>query len=209
MSACAAALVIAITALAAPSARAGQTVGLGRSAYTEQGQAAATSPIPTRAALALAREILRAWQITKGGGALVAVLSSGVVPVNGLSGKVIQGPDYAPVRHPVKLDGTVLASLIAASGPTSASPTRALGVAPAARILSERIVEYESAGARQYQEAGTWEQIESEAIRYAVNHGADVIVLRESGTVETPGLAAAVSYAVAHRVVVITGGTYF
>jgi hypothetical protein len=210
MSACAAGLMMTASALAAPPARAGQTLQPSRAAYPEQqGTVTTTSPVPPGAALTLAKEILRAWQITKGGGALVAVLSSGVVPVGGLSGKVLQGPDYAPVRHPVKLDGTVLASLIAANGPTSASPTRAVGGAPASRILSERIVDYESADARQYQQAGTWEQIESEAIRYAVNHGADVIAIRESGTVETPGLAAAVSYAVAHRVVVITGGTYF
>lgn len=199
-----------VGALAGPSARAAQTLGLGRSGHTEQlGQAATTSPIPRHAALALAREFVRAWQITKGGGALVAVLSSGVVPAGGLSGKVIQGPDYAPVRNPVKLEGTVIASLIAASGPTSASPTRAAGAAPAARILSERIVEYHSAGARRYEQSGTQQQIGSEAIRYAVNHGADVIVVAQSGTLETPDLAAAVSYAVAHRVVIITGGSYF
>jgi len=210
IAACAAILLLPAGANTAPDARADQPTGAEQAIGAEHvGPTATAGRIPPGAGLALLRELEHAWHITKGGGVLVAVLSTGVAPVGGLSGKVIKGPNYAPVPNPVLIDGTVLASLIAASGPTSTNPTRTVGGAPAARILSERIVAYGSgAAARKYQEAGRWQSIEAKAIRYAVNHGARVIVVFESGGGPTTGLTTAVAYAVAKKAVIITGGSY-
>ena len=69
------------------------------------------------AAKRLAGDIRRAWQTTRGKGSTVAVLSSGVDPrVRTLSGHVSRGPDYFRGRSK-RLEGTLLASIIAGSGP--------------------------------------------------------------------------------------------
>jgi hypothetical protein len=205
------ALAISVTGLAcllaggaaAPAASAAPAAPLARA-----GTAALTHHrvgLPAGAGKALLHELQSAWQISKGGGVIIAVLSTGVESVNGLSGKLINGPDYAKVANPVLTDGTVLASIIAGSGPTFTGPSGSIGRAPAARILSVRIVAYGSgASGRKYQASGTWEDLEAKAIRYAVRHGAKVIVTQESGTEATQSLASAVAYAVARNVVIVT-----
>lgn len=163
--------------------------------------------VPTSAAARLAGELRSAWQITRGEGATVAVLSTPVDPVAGLAGKLIQGPDYAPLAGAPAIEGTVLASLIAGSGPTAANPTGTVGRAPGARILAETIADYRAGpGSRRYQADGTWQSIEARAIRYAVNHGADVIVPDERGDSDTKALASAVAYAESKNVVVVGNG---
>ena len=166
--------------------------------------------LPATAKARLLSEMKAAWQITKGGGVTVAVLSTGVVPVTGLTGKLTRGPDYARVANPVYIDGTVLASLIAGAGPSGTDPFGAIGRAPGARVLSIRIVAYGSGAAgRKYQEGGTWQEIEAKAIRYAADHGAKVIVIFESGTGSAPlDLASAVAYALSKNAVIVTAGFY-
>jgi hypothetical protein len=167
----------------------------------------ARSGIPASARLRLLHEVLSAWQITKGEGVTIAILSTRVDRVTGLAGKLTVGPDYAPLRGAPAIDGTVLASLIAGSGPTNKNPFGSGGFAPASRILAETIVDY-GAGKRgaSYQQDGTWQQIEANAIRYAVNHGASVIVTFEGGTTEEPELDSAVAYAISKKVVVLGTG---
>jgi hypothetical protein len=167
--------------------------------------------IPPGAGAQLSRELASAWQISKGSGVTVAILDTGVASVNGLSGRVITGPNYAPVANPMLTDGTVLASLIAGGGSSARTPHGAIGRAPAAKILSIRIVAYGSGAqaALKYQANGVWQQIEAEAIRYAADHGAQVIVCAESGPSSTPGLAAAVAYAISKNAVVITADYAF
>lgn len=162
------------------------------------------SAIPASAKNRLLHEMLSAWHITRGQGVTIAVLSTPVDAVSGLSGKLTTGPDYAPLAGASAIEGTVLASLIAASGPTTADPFGTIGRAPGARILAETIVDYGSGPkARKYQADQTWQNIEARAIRYAVSHGAKVIALFEAGYVDTPDLDSAVAYAISRNVVVL------
>jgi hypothetical protein len=191
-----------LTALAAL----GATPGVSPSAAGPGG-----TGIPAGAGAHLSSELASAWQVTKGKGVVVAILDTGVASVSGLSGRVTAGPDYAPVASPVLTDGTVLASLIAGAKAGARTPNDATGRAPAARILSIRIVAYgsDSQAALAYQKDGMWQPIEAEAIRYAADHGAGVIVCAESGSPDSPGLASAVAHAISKNAVVITADFAF
>jgi hypothetical protein len=158
---------------------------------------------PAQAKSRLAAEMRQAWHVTRGKGVTIALLSTAVDSVTGLTGKLTVGPDYAPLAGASATDGTVLASLIAGSGSAGTSPFGSIGRAPAARIVVERIVDYNSRGGARYQKAGTWQVILAKGIRYAVNHGADVIVTFESGGADSAGLESAVEYAVSRNVVVL------
>src|SRR5262249_14197217 len=54
-----------------------------------------------------------------------------------------------------------------------------------------------------YQRNGGWQPIEAQAIRYAADHGAKVIVCAESGSPSSPGLSSAVAYAISKGAVVV------
>ena len=171
---------------------------------------AASVPMPARptkfpvsAKSRLVQEMRQAWRITRGRGVTVAVLSTAIDAVSVLSGKLTIGPDYAPLAGAPTTDATVLASLIAGSGPAGTSPLGSIGRAPDARILAERIVDYGSRGGSRYQEAGTWQAIMAKAIRYAVSHGAEVIVTFEAGTADSATLESAIAYAISRNVVVL------
>jgi len=176
-----------------------------RQAATRPGRAGPAT-FPASAKSRLAAEMRQAWQISRGRGVTVAVLSTAVDSVSGLTGKLTIGPDYAPLAGASAVDGTVLASLIAGSGTTGqggTSPFGSIGRAPDARILAEQIVDYNSRGASKYQKAGVWQGIMANAIRYAVNHGAGVIVTFEAGPTDSAALQSAVSYAISRNVVVL------
>lgn len=180
------------------------------SAVPPHPRSASRSAIPASAIGLLLREMLSAWHITRGEGVTVAVLSTPVDPVSGLSGKLTIGPDYAPLAGASAIDGTVLASLIAGSGPTTANVFGTIGRAPGARILAETIVDYGSGPkARKYQADQTWQNIEAKAIRYAVSHGAKIIAPFETGYIDTPELDSAVAYAISRNVVVLGMGFVF
>ena len=149
----------------------------------------------------------QAWQITRGQGVTVALLSTAVDPVTGLAGKVIKGPDYAPLAGASTVDGTILASMIAGSGPTGTDPFGTIGRAPGAKILAVKIADFDSHGGNKYLADGTWQAILARAIRYAVNHGAKVIANFPGGSDSTPALDAAVQYAISKNVVVVGGAT--
>lgn len=165
--------------------------------------------LPSPAARQLVHEMLSAWQITKGEGVTVAVLSTRVDPVSGLSGKLVQGPDYAPLAGAPATDGTALASMIAASGPSTRNPFGTMGLAPGARILAVPIVAWGSHGNSKYENNGTWQNLEAKGIHYAAAHGAQVIVADEAGYGDTPALDSAVAYAVARNAVVVGTDTAF
>jgi hypothetical protein len=165
---------------------------------------AAVAHFPATAKAQLSRELSQAWQITRGQGVTIAVLSTAVDAVTGLAGKLTQGPDYAPLAGAPAIDGTVLASLIAGSGPTGTDPFGTIGRAPGAKILAEQMVDYEvGQRGQRYQQEGTWQSLEARAIRFAVNHGAGVIVTFEGGPDATPALDSAVAYAVSKNVIVL------
>jgi hypothetical protein len=168
--------------------------------------------LPASAKDRITSGMLKAWQITKGDGVIVAVLSTHVDSVTGLSGKLITGPVYAPEASAPAVVGTVLSSVIAGSGPTSSDAFGTVGRAPAARILALQIVDYGGGhAAEKYQRFGTWDVLEAKAIRYAARHGAKVIVIDESGY-ETlgetyPRLASAVAYALSRNVIIVGDGS--
>jgi hypothetical protein len=169
--------------------------------------AAAAPHFPAGAGRKVAQELEQAWQITRGQGVTVALLSTAVDPVTGLAGKVTKGPDYAPLAGASTTDGTLLASLIAGSGPTGTNAFGTIGRAPGAKILALKIADFDSHGGNKYLADGTWQAIMARAIRYAVNHGAKVIANFPGGTDSTPALDSAVEYAISKNVVVLGGAT--
>ncbi len=124
-----------------------------------------------------------AWSVTRGAGATVAVIDSGVNPdVSDLTGSVITGPDYTGVKtSPASRDwgvhGTWMASLIAGHGHDEGL-SGVIGVAPEARILSIRVIpdRADPHYSKYEREPETViQQSLADGIRYAVAHGARVI----------------------------------
>ena len=115
-----------------------------------------------------------AWDVTRGGGVTVAVIDTGVdggVPE--LSGAVVDGTDVSGLgtangQTPIgqsSSHGTLVASVLAGRG--TGEGNGVIGVAPEASLLSVSVAL--GPGARDSDE-----QI-ADAVRWAVDHGADVI----------------------------------
>jgi hypothetical protein len=197
--------IAALTALSLGiAAAAGTAAPVASASPASHASAAARRPhFPAGAGRKVALELEQAWQITRGQGVTIAVLGTAVDPVTGLAGKVTKGPNYAPMAGASALDGTLMASLIAGSGPTGTNAFGTIGRAPGARILAEQVADLDSHGGGKYLAEGTWQDIMARAIRYAVNHGASVIVTLTGGTDSTSALDAAVQYAISKNVVVL------
>ena len=165
---------------------------------------AAGPGIPASAKNQLASEITAAWQLTNGHGVTVAVLATPADHISELAGKLTIGPNYAPLPGASAVEGTLLASMIAGSGATTANAFGTVGRAPGARILSESVFNPTSHSPREkhYESDGIWQGIVAKAIRYAVDHGASVIVVAEPGG-NTSDLDGAVAYAISKNAVVI------
>lgn len=138
-----------------------------------------------------------AWRLTQGAGVTVAVVDSGVDANPQFGDRVTVGPDLAGATAgdvPPGADcvghGTSVASIIAAA--PQASVTFA-GVAPQASILSIKITNSDNFPG----------QVTAQAIRDAVNLGANVINLSLATNVSTPALLAAAQFAQARNVVVV------
>ncbi len=153
----------------------------------------------------LIRDTANAWKITQGSGVTVAVLSSGVDPnAIGLAGKVVTGHDHVDLPYPAPLDGTLIASAIASSGPTSASPVGPIGRAPRAKILSIRIYPDSTVpGAAAWYKTADWDTLLASAIREAARRGAQVIYADGFAPGSSAGLEQAVQYAISKNAVVI------
>jgi type VII secretion-associated serine protease mycosin len=149
-----------------------------------------------------------AWQESTGAGVTVAVLDSGVDANHvDLKGQVLPGADFVdgttdgrkdPVGH-----GTTVAALIAGRSDDSSGVE---GVAPGAKILPVRVLDTQN----KYRDATNV----AKALRWAVDHGADVVNMSLGGGVRSPALADAINYAYRRGVVVVactgnqlTGGT--
>jgi membrane-anchored mycosin MYCP len=184
-------------ALAAPAASAESMTGT-RPVY------AAPSGAWTR----FTSDLSGAQGLATGQGVTVALLSTGAdTSVPGLSGKVTEGPDYIykPRGSLVHDVGTLTASLIVGS------PGAATGIAPDSKILAVRITpdgnEPGAAGffdAQDYDD--TQQPIEAKAIRYAVDHGAQVIQISSEtwgGAGVHAELWSAISYALRKNVVIV------
>lgn len=123
-----------------------------------------------------------AWRISKGQGVLVAVLDTGVDDRHpDLRGAVVNGPDLTGSTRPRQRwghHGTAMASLIAGRGHDGRHGV--LGVAPAARVLSIRVTLENDDPLRGKQSAAGRDAL-AKGIRYAVDHGADIISMSLGG----------------------------
>ncbi|ACU74346.1 peptidase S8 and S53 subtilisin kexin sedolisin [Catenulispora acidiphila DSM 44928] len=158
----------------------------------------------------------QAWKTTKGAGVTVAVLDTGVVGSRAdLTGQVTTGPDLVggsgkPGDPDWGVHGTGMASVIAGHGHGPGGSQGVMGVAPAAKILSVRVIRDDESPDTGLQQASHTPI--SQGIRYAVDHGAQVISMSLGGTVsgadsDSTNEADAVRYAIAHGVsVVVSAG---
>jgi subtilisin family serine protease len=125
-----------------------------------------------------------AWALTKGQGVTVAVIDSGVNPsVSDLAGSVRTGPDLSGVQTPSSdpawgVHGTWMASLIAGHGHAGGGSSGILGVAPAAKVLSIRVVtDQGDPGFLRYERepSARVQRALAKAILYATAHHVSVI----------------------------------
>jgi subtilisin family serine protease len=152
-----------------------------------------------------------AWSVTRGEGATVAVIDSGVNPdVSDLAGSVITGPDLTGVRTPPGnpnwgVHGTWMASLIAGHGHAGGG-SGIVGVAPASKVLSIRVVtDRHDPGysAYEHESDGRVQAALAQAITYAIKHRADVISMSLGYGEPSTVVRAALQDALDHGVVVV------
>jgi type VII secretion-associated serine protease mycosin len=154
--------------------------------------------------------VQKAWPVTRGKGVTVAVLDTGVDgSAPDLAGSVTTGPDETagvdPAGyHPPRLHGTYIASLIAGHGSGAGRRSGVIGVAPAAAILSVRVIlDDGEPGFGEFAAESANDDAIGTGIRYAVRHGARVINMSLGSTAPTKGLRMALAYAAAHGVTVV------
>ncbi|WP_198042293.1 S8 family serine peptidase [Kitasatospora azatica] len=146
----------------------------------------------------------KVWPISQGDGVTVAVMDTGVLADHqDLSGQVLSGADFTGDGTNGTKDqlghGTGMASLIAGHG--HGDQAGVMGLAPRARILPLRV------GLRDADVVAAGPDLKfSEAMHYAVDHGAKVVSMSFAGALRTDRDArAAVDYAVSHDVVLVAG----
>ncbi|MFF5176665.1 type VII secretion-associated serine protease mycosin [Micromonospora sp. NPDC000316] len=142
--------------------------------------------------------------LTSGDGVTVAVVDSGVDRVHAqLAGRVLAGTDLLDPGGDGGRDcaghGTGVASIIAA---TSRPGIAFHGLAPGARILPVRVSEQQVVQGRESGRTVSADEF-ARAIRWAVDHDADVVNLSVVLYVDDPQVRSAVRYAVDRDVVLV------
>jgi type VII secretion-associated serine protease mycosin len=137
------------------------------------------------------------WQHTTGKGVVVAVVDTGVDGSQpDLKGQILPGKDATKTGGDPQQDleghGTAMASLIAGKGHGSGGSEGMKGLAPGVKIMPIRVEHH--AGDSGFSFAA--------GVRYAVDHGADVINISE-GTSMDSSEKESIEYAVTHNVVVV------
>ncbi|AZM63244.1 type VII secretion-associated serine protease mycosin [Streptomyces sp. WAC 01438] len=153
-----------------------------------------------------------AWRTTKGEGVTVAVLDTGVEADHpDLDGNVLTGEDLvgfgaregdrAWARH-----GTAMAGIIAGHGHGPGNTDGVMGIAPEAKILPVRVI-LEDGDPSRAKARKTRGNALAEGIRWAADHGADVINLSlgddSASAHPEPGEDEAIQYALGKGVVVV------
>lgn len=147
-------------------------------------------------------DFVAAQRINPGRSIKIAVLADGVASgVTGLKGKVEKGKDLVGTPRPKRVSGTLLASIM--TGRTPGAPIG--GLAPATTILPVRIfADTDEPGGRTWRETAQWGDVMAKGIRYAVDHGADVIAVEAYVTGDgTAEVSAAIAYAQTKKAVIV------
>ncbi|MDI3386851.1 type VII secretion-associated serine protease mycosin [Streptomyces sp. B-S-A8] len=153
-----------------------------------------------------------AWQSTRGAGVTVAVLDTGVddqhpdLADNVLPGKDMIGFGAGRGDRPWARHGTAMAGIIAGHGHGSGNDEGVLGIAPEAKILPVRVI-LEDGDKSRKKARSTRSGALAEGIRWATDHGADVINMSLGDDSESAHADAtedaAVQYALKKGVVVV------
>nr|WP_306933748.1 type VII secretion-associated serine protease mycosin [Streptomyces luteogriseus] len=154
----------------------------------------------------------QAWQTTKGRGITVAVLDTGVEADHpDLVGNVLPGKDLVrfgaePGDRAWARHGTAMAGIIAGHGHGPGDADGVLGIAPEAKILPVRVI-LEDGDPSRAKARSTRGNALAEGIRWAADHGADVINLSlgddSASAHPEPSEDQAVQYALKKGVVVV------
>ncbi|MEV0122953.1 type VII secretion-associated serine protease mycosin [Streptomyces sp. NPDC050703] len=152
------------------------------------------------------------WQTTKGRGVTVAVLDTGIDDQHpDLAGNVLEGKDmvgFGASRgdRPWARHGTAMAGIIAAHGHGDGRADGVLGIAPEAKILPVRVILEDGDPARK-RARNTRGNALADGIRWAADHGADVINLSLGDDSRSahpePSEDAAVQYALKKGIAVV------
>ncbi|GGN17838.1 type VII secretion-associated serine protease mycosin [Streptomyces fuscichromogenes] len=153
-----------------------------------------------------------AWRTTKGKGITVAVLDTGVeadhpdLVGNVLAAKDMIGFGASPGDRTWARHGTAMAGIIAGHGHGVGNQDGVMGVAPEARILPVRVILEDGDSARSKARSTRGNAL-AEGIRWAADHGADVINLSlgddSASAHPEPSEDEAIQYALQKDVVVV------
>ncbi|MFC5927350.1 type VII secretion-associated serine protease mycosin [Micromonospora vulcania] len=190
-----------LTGAAAPAAATGSAPGTAPTCATP------LAPVRPVAALPWPQQRYDTGQLTplaSGAGVTVAVVDSGVDRAHPqLAGRVLAGTDLLDPGGDGSRDcaghGTGVASIIAAA-PRAGVAFH--GLAPGARILPVRVSEQQVVEGRESGRTVSADEF-ARAIRWAVDHGADVVNLSVVLYADDPDVRSAVQYAVDRNVVLV------